>query len=97
LIECQLETGRTHQIRIHLSEAGHMLCGEKLYHRRLGQPSQPDESGAPRLFLHARSLGFAHPVTGEELDFDMPLPDDLQEFLDRLQGIRRPKPRDRDK
>jgi len=95
LIDCRLETGRTHQIRIHLSEAGHMLCGEKLYHRPLGQPVTLDDSGAPRLFLHARSLGFAHPVTGEEMDFEMPLPDDLQEFLDRLKGIRKSKSRDR--
>ncbi len=91
LIECQLETGRTHQIRIHLSEVGHMLCGEKLYHRRMGEAAKPDDSGAPRLFLHARSLGFSHPVTGEQMDFEMPLPDDLQEFLDRLTGHRRSK------
>lgn len=89
LIECQLETGRTHQIRIHLAETGHFLCGEKTYHRPLGQPPLTDESGAPRLFLHARTLGFSHPVTGEELDFEMPLPDDLQEFLNRLRPRKR--------
>ena len=84
LIECRLETGRTHQIRIHLAESGHPLCGEKVYNQPLhGQP-KPDTSGAPRLALHAAELGFQHPVTGEMLKFEMPLPADLTEFLHRL-------------
>jgi 23S rRNA pseudouridine1911/1915/1917 synthase len=84
LIECRLETGRTHQIRIHLAESGHPLCGEKVYNQPLRQPPQLDASGAPRLVLHAAELGFQHPVTGEMLHFEMPLPDDLNEFLHRL-------------
>ncbi|MFO1021559.1 MAG: RluA family pseudouridine synthase [Planctomycetales bacterium] len=84
LIECQLETGRTHQIRIHLSEAGHMLCGEKTYDQPLFKKKVPDTSHAPRLALHARELGFVHPVTGEELKFQMGLPPDLARFVDRL-------------
>lgn len=84
LVECVLETGRTHQIRIHLAENGHPLCGEKVYNQPLRKPPLPDPSGAPRLVLHAAELGFQHPVTGEMLRFEMPLPDDFHEFLRRL-------------
>ena len=84
LVECRLETGRTHQIRIHLSENGHPLCGEKIYRQPLfGQP-KPDHSGAPRVALHAAELGFVHPTSGETMKFESPLPDDLREFLNRL-------------
>ncbi len=82
LIECRLETGRTHQIRIHLAEAGHPLVGERVYAR--GKPL-PDW-GAPRIQLHAASLGFVHPRTGERLRFATELPDDMAEFLARLRG-----------
>lgn len=84
LVECQLETGRTHQIRIHLAESGHPLCGENVYNQPLHAEPQPDPSGAPRLALHAAQLGFQHPVTGEMLEFEMPLPADLTDFLHRL-------------
>src|SRR6516162_1239239 len=63
LLSCRLETGRTHQIRIHLAEAGHPICGEKVYNRRVDGQSVPDSSDSPRLFLHAAELGFQHPVT----------------------------------
>lgn len=84
LVECRLETGRTHQIRIHLSELGHMVCGEKVYCQPLQGKTRIDKSGAPRLALHAAELGLVHPITGEKLHFTMPLPRDLAEFLDRL-------------
>ncbi|MBL9093324.1 MAG: RluA family pseudouridine synthase [Planctomycetaceae bacterium] len=84
LVECRLETGRTHQIRIHLSAKGHPLCGEKVYRQPLFGAPSVDKSGAPRLALHAAELGFEHPFTGEELRFSMPLPADLQKFLARL-------------
>ncbi len=84
LIECRLETGRTHQIRIHLGEAGHPLCGEKVYAQPLFRPAPPDQSGAPRLALAAVELGFVHPVTGEPMHFETPLPPDLAEFVERL-------------
>ena len=84
LLECRLETGRTHQIRIHLAEEGHPLCGEKVYHQPKFAPAYRDASGAPRIALHAAELGFAHPITGETLRFDMPLPPDLADFLQRL-------------
>jgi 23S rRNA pseudouridine1911/1915/1917 synthase len=82
LVACRLETGRTHQIRIHLAELGHPVCGEKVYGPRA------DDSGAPRLALHAAELGFRHPATGEELRWAMPLPADLEAFLDRLRRVR---------
>jgi 23S rRNA pseudouridine1911/1915/1917 synthase len=89
LVECVLETGRTHQIRIHLSEAGHLVCGDPLYHKRLNGPSQMDVSGAPRLALHAARLAFDHPATGERLTFEAPLPEDLERFVSRLRQARR--------
>ncbi len=84
LIECRLETGRTHQIRIHLAERGHMLCGEKTYTHPLGGRPQTDNSGAPRQALHAAELGFIHPSTGEMLRFKSTLPPELQQWLLRL-------------
>lgn len=84
LVECRLETGRTHQIRIHLSELGYLVCGDPVYRRRLNAPPIEDRSGAPRLALHAARLAFEHPVTGEWLVFEAPLPDDLQRFVQRL-------------
>jgi 23S rRNA pseudouridine1911/1915/1917 synthase len=89
LVECRLETGRTHQIRIHLSEQGHMLCGEKVYDKPLRGERIQDDSGAPRLALHAAELGFEHPLSGETLHFRSPLPHDLAEFLQRLQHRRK--------
>jgi len=86
LLECRLETGRTHQIRIHLGEAGHPLCGETVYHRPLFGTEREDSSGAPRIALHAAELGFVHPVSGEEMRFTMPLPNDLKQFVERLRS-----------
>lgn len=84
LVECRLETGRTHQIRIHLAEADHPLCGERVYWRPLFKPGEPDRSGAPRLALAAVELGFVHPMTGEQMSFETPLPPDLDRFVRRL-------------
>jgi 23S rRNA pseudouridine1911/1915/1917 synthase len=91
LVECVLETGRTHQIRNHLSEAGHLVCGDPIYRKRLNAPPIDDQSGAPRLALHAARLAFDHPHTGERFDFDAPLPDDLDRFVKQLRrgGSRR--------
>jgi 23S rRNA pseudouridine1911/1915/1917 synthase len=86
LISCRLETGRTHQIRIHLSEAGHPVCGDKVYVKRPGGSVFEDRSGAPRLALHAAELGFTHPASGQQLHWTMPLPGDLQSFVERLKG-----------
>lgn len=84
VLSCRLETGRTHQIRIHLSEAGHPVCGDKVYVRKPSGELFPDVSGAPRLALHATELGFEHPADGRHLHWSMPLPGDLQKFVDRL-------------
>ena len=86
LIECRLETGRTHQIRIHLAEAGHPLCGEKVYNKPLFGKPIIDRSGAQRQALHAAELGFKHPITGEELMFKTPLPADLGRLLAKLRS-----------
>ncbi|QJR11524.1 Ribosomal large subunit pseudouridine synthase D [Usitatibacter rugosus] len=81
LVECRLETGRQHQIRIHLSELGHPLVGERVYIR--------DYSGvkieSPRPMLHAQTLGFVHPRTGKHVLFQREAPADFQEMLERLQ------------
>lgn len=74
LLELQLETGRTHQIRVHLAALRHPVVGDATYGRR--QPPMP-----PRQFLHASHLEFAHPMSGEWLVFEAPLPDDLAAFL----------------
>lgn len=74
LLELQLETGRTHQIRVHLAAVNHPVVGDPVYGRP--QPPLP-----PRQFLHAAHLEFAHPITGEWMIFDAPLPPDLATFL----------------
>jgi 23S rRNA pseudouridine1911/1915/1917 synthase len=88
LLWCRLETGRTHQIRIHLAEAGHPICGERVYNRRPEGSVMADLSGAPRLALHAAELGFVHPVTGKTLHWTMSLPEDLAAFVGRLRKLR---------
>lgn len=85
-IRCQLETGRTHQIRIHLCEAGHPICGDTIYFQPPGRPQQADNSGAPRQFLHSDALRFVHPITAETLSFKMPLPRDLAAWLKKIQA-----------
>lgn len=80
LIECQLETGRTHQIRIHLAEAGHPLLGERVY----GDPSSTPGAEVARVMLHAASLGFIHPRTGELVRFSCELPEDMAQVLHHL-------------
>ncbi|HKA89243.1 MAG TPA: RluA family pseudouridine synthase [Haliangiales bacterium] len=80
LCEVRLETGKTHQIRIHLAEAGHPLVGERVYIRDYAGPL----IASPRLLLHAATLGFAHPVTGTPMSFSSPLPGDFSEVTTRL-------------
>jgi 23S rRNA pseudouridine1911/1915/1917 synthase len=80
-VKCRLETGRTHQIRIHLSEAGHPVYGDSKY----GTPRSPnDPPQIHRLALHAATLGFDHPTDGRRLQFESPLPRDLQELVASL-------------
>jgi 23S rRNA pseudouridine1911/1915/1917 synthase len=84
LVECRLETGRTHQVRIHLGERGTPLCGERVYDRPLNRPPVPDASGFGRPALHAAKLGFTHPATGEWMEWEAALPDDMAILLERL-------------
>jgi 23S rRNA pseudouridine1911/1915/1917 synthase len=79
-LAARLETGRTHQIRVHLSESGHPLLGEKVYIRGFPDPLVT----APRLMLHAAELGFIHPATELAVRWEAPLPDDMKEVLQRL-------------
>ena len=77
-IECRLETGRTHQIRVHLEYIGHPLVGDKTYGRRkvIGDQGQ---------FLHAKTIGFVHPRTKEWMEFDSEIPAYFKEFMDNLE------------
>jgi 23S rRNA pseudouridine1911/1915/1917 synthase len=86
LVECRLETGRTHQVRIHLGEAGTPLCGEKVYDRPVNSKPLPDGSGAARPMLHAARLGFVHPESGEALTWKAPPPEDFSKLLAHLRG-----------
>jgi 23S rRNA pseudouridine1911/1915/1917 synthase len=77
LLECRLETGRTHQIRVHLAAIGHPVVGDSRYGGN--RPELP----ARRPFLHAGRLAFDHPGTGERLDLHSPLPEDLEDLHGR--------------
>ncbi|MEX0339630.1 MAG: pseudouridine synthase [Arenibacterium sp.] len=90
-VTCRLETGRTHQIRVHLAYAGHGLVGDPTYGGARKLPSKaltPEAAEAvrqfPRQALHAAVLGFEHPETGEHLHFEAPLPQDMQDLIDAL-------------
>ena len=93
LVECRLETGRTHQIRVHLAYLGHGLVGDPVYGGRrkiktsaLSQPSNDAIMQFSRQALHARVLGFVHPVTSEHLRFEAPLPFDMECLIGLLRG-----------
>jgi 23S rRNA pseudouridine1911/1915/1917 synthase len=86
LVECRLETGRTHQVRIHLGEMGTPLCGERIYDRPPNGRPLPDGSGARRIALHAVSLEFEHPTTGRRMHWTSPLPGDMKDMLERLRN-----------
>lgn len=81
LVACKLETGRTHQIRIHLAEAGHPIVGERVYIRRY----EGEVIAAPRPMLHAAELGFVHPVKGTPMRFDSATPADFNAMLKQLE------------
>jgi 23S rRNA pseudouridine1911/1915/1917 synthase len=77
LLELSLQSGRTHQVRVHMAAIGHPVIGDARY----GTPDK--RLGSGRFFLHAGKLAFDHPVTGTRVEFASPLPDDLQDYLDR--------------
>ncbi len=82
LLCCRLETGRTHQIRVHLASIGHPVVGDERYGPKVLSSWQPLPSGRP--FLHAATLVFDHPVTGARLSFSSPLPADLKAVLEAM-------------
>jgi len=89
LIECRLETGRTHQIRVHLAHIGHPLIGDQDYGKHfttkanaLAEPAKSAVKAFQRQALHAAILGFEHPVTGETCRYEAPLPDDMAELIE---------------
>jgi len=81
LLRVRLETGRTHQVRVHLASIGHPVLGDRVYG---GRRAAGDARAPARQALHAAVLGFAHPRTGAELRFESPLPPDLAAALERL-------------
>ncbi|OWY18613.1 RNA pseudouridine synthase [Thioclava sp. JM3] len=97
LIDCWLETGRTHQIRVHMAYAGHGLIGDQTYggkrkisEKAVGAAAAEAVRAFPRQALHAATLGFVHPFTGEELSFEAPLPDDMTDLIDALRAASMP-------
>jgi len=94
LVDCRLETGRTHQIRVHLAAIGHPVVGDRAYGAGfatktalLPEPARTLAASFPRQALHAWLLGFAHPVTGEELHFESDLPADMKLLTGALSAI----------
>ena len=91
LVECWLETGRTHQIRVHMAHTGHGLVGDQTYggRRKLAKKTLSEAAieavgNFPRQALHAAVLGFVHPITGEDMRFEAPMPDDIQALITTL-------------
>ena len=93
LVECRLETGRTHQIRVHMSHKGNNILGDKKYKKKFKKFKNIDEDlekfilKLDRQFLHAKSLGFIHPTNGKELEFSSILPIELENILKTLRKI----------
>ena len=85
LLEAQLKTGRTHQIRVHLSHLGFPIAGDDKY-GDFPRNKALAKQGLKRMFLHAHSIALTHPLTGEPLRFTAPLPKELQKFVDKLDG-----------
>ncbi len=103
LIECKLETGRTHQIRVHMQHIGHPIFNDETYggskivkgtvYTKYKQFVENCFALLPRQALHAKSLGFVHPATGKEIFFDSPLPDDMAQVLEKWRGyVTKPNP-----
>ncbi len=85
LVECRLETGRTHQVRVHMASIGHALIGDPVYGRTKKEHREVLETLAfQRQALHAAHLGFIHPLNGHALAFESPIPADMQELFNRL-------------
>ena len=91
-IECKLETGRTHQIRVHMSHKGNNILGDKKYKKKFKKFKNIDKNlewlilNLNRQFLHAKILGFKHPKSGKYIEFSSNLPDDLNLILKKLKN-----------
>jgi 23S rRNA pseudouridine955/2504/2580 synthase len=85
LLEAELRTGRTHQIRVHLTHLGFPLAGDDKY-GDFAWNKELAKQGLKRMFLHAKEIAFTHPVTGERVRFESPLPRDLSGFLEAIAG-----------
>ncbi|MEO1765612.1 RluA family pseudouridine synthase [Thiobacter aerophilum] len=85
LVDAELKTGRTHQIRVHLAHLGHPIAGDDKY-GNFALNKELARRGLRRMFLHAKSLAFAHPLTQDGMVFEAPLPVELQRFLAMLEG-----------
>lgn len=90
LVACKPRTGRTHQIRLHLQHLGHPIVGDRIYHPRgaLAIPLAPQAPRPARQALHSSEIAFAHPVSGERLRFEAPLPADMRALVEWLRGAR---------
>jgi 23S rRNA pseudouridine1911/1915/1917 synthase len=95
LVECLLETGRTHQIRVHMASIGHPVVGDRTYGAGfatkaalLPEPARSLVEAFPRQALHAWLLGFEHPVTGEEMRFESPLPEDMEALVSAFSALK---------
>jgi 23S rRNA pseudouridine955/2504/2580 synthase len=86
LLEAQLKTGRTHQIRVHTSHLGFPIAGDDKY-GDFARNKELMKLGLKRMFLHAHSIAFNHPLTGEPLSISAPLAPELQKYLDKLDGL----------
>ncbi len=84
LVECRLETGRTHQVRVHMAHIGHGLLGDPSYGRSNRHQALLKQLGFHRQALHAAHLGFIHPKSGQSVTFDSEMPNDMQELFTRL-------------
>ena len=92
LIECKLETGRTHQIRVHMNYKGNSLVGDDKYKKKYKKLKNVDFdvqnsiTNLDRQFLHAKTLGFVHPENGKEIKFDSILPEELKNIIKTLRN-----------
>ena len=93
LVECRLETGRTHQIRVHMSYKGNNILGDKKYKKKFKKFKNIDQNlenlllNINRQFLHAKTLGFTHPLTRKKIEFSSFLPQELEKILKMLKKL----------